>query len=56
MKSNYFFELATAFWINLAAGYFLAIAISPSVIEKINSTIYCFLCFGIAYYSREQQK
>jgi len=56
MNQKYFFELATGFWLNIAAGYFLVIPISGRIEEKVNSFFLSLICFGMAYYYREKQK
>jgi len=56
MSKPYFFELATAFWINLSAGYFLTIAISTTIEGEINAFILTVICATLAYLSRTLQK
>lgn len=51
------FELASDFWINIAAGYFAALVfIGGSLSSKINSAVLLILCCCLAYYCKKQSK
>jgi len=50
------YELAVAFFINLAAGFFLAIYATPRPLEKFNAFLTCIACFYMAYTIQTWQK
>jgi uncharacterized membrane protein YfcA len=50
------YELAVAFFINLAAGFFLAIYATPQPLEKFNAFLTCIACFYMAYAIHKRQK
>jgi hypothetical protein len=56
MNIVYFYELSTGFWINMGAGYLLALPVAPTLFDKIFSLIYTMICLFLAYTSRTKQK
>jgi hypothetical protein len=49
-------ELAIAFFINIAAGFFLAIYATPNLLEKLNALLTCIACFYMAYFIQQKYK
>lgn len=45
-----FLKLGGGFFLNLSAGFFAAIYIAPTPLEKLNSLMTCAICFGVSYY------
>jgi hypothetical protein len=43
-----FTEIVSAFFTNLAAGYFFALPVSTSFLVLLTNMIYCMLCLYIA--------
>jgi uncharacterized membrane protein YfcA len=53
-RARIVFKLGAAFAVNLAAGYLLALSISPTLLALTNNVVFCILCLYTAYKFEQQ--